>query len=120
MNIGKENILPKNVFYIFILFKIFPVFLLTHDWNIVSSEYRGLSSYLFEFTLGPILHKQKSNYLFVIIMATLFILSLFSYIILQIACCSKFQNKNNSFFVISLYIIYIIPFFLINLYTCYL
>ena len=27
--------IPKEAFYVFIILKLFPLFLLTHDWNIV-------------------------------------------------------------------------------------
>lgn len=74
--------IPRESFYLFITLKLFPLFLLTHDWNIVNSPNRGLSSYLFEFTLGPLIHKQKSNTLNIILLVFLFLFCLYSSLVL--------------------------------------
>ena len=91
--------IPKESFYIFIILKLFPRFLLTHDWNIVNSPYRGLSSYLFEFTLGPLIHKQKSNTLNIVLLIVLFLFCFYSSVVLLNCYLSKQRIKKNRFFI---------------------
>ena len=57
--------------YIFNLIKLLPVFIITHDWNVIHTK--GISHYLIELTLGPILYRINDR-IFSIMLLTFFLL----------------------------------------------
>ena len=107
-----QKILSTNSFYLFIILKLLPLILITHDWNIVKAPNRGLSSYLFEFTIGPLLHREKNNTLYIVLLVFLLALCAYSTFIIIYTFCTELKNTKKIYFTIALYILYIIPFFL--------
>ena len=60
--------------YIFVITKLLPLFIITHDWNIL--ETKGLCKYLIELTIGPIIHRLNNFTIYIVILAILFLFSL--------------------------------------------
>ena len=107
--------------YIFNLLKLLPIFIITHDWNVVHTK--GISHYLIEFTLGPILHR-INDLIFSIALLTFFLLfSIVPFIFLAIYYCkfkhySVFLFKSKVPFQTCVWLLYIFP-FLLNQYMEY-
>lgn len=60
--------------YIFVITKLLPLFIITHDWNIL--ETKGLCKYLIELTIGPIIHRLNNFTIYIVILTILFLFSL--------------------------------------------
>ena len=101
--------------YIITLVKLLPLFIITHDWNIVHTN--GISHYFIELTLGPILYRINNLTFSVVLLVLMLLLSLVPFIYLLVYYCKLkrydvflFSSKNT--FKICVWLLYIIPFLL--------
>ena len=99
--------------FLFLLTKLIPSFIITHDWNILHTK--GISKYLFELSFGPLIHRINSVTLLIVLLIMFFLLSVIPCIIL-IIYYHRFKkydfflfNKRPTF-KICVALIYFIPF----------
>ena len=101
--------------YIFNLIKLLPVFIITHDWNVIHTK--GISHYLIELTLGPILYRINDRIFSIMLLTFFLLLSIVPFIFLAIYYCkfkhySVFLFKSKLLFQTCVWLIYIFPFLL--------
>lgn len=101
--------------YIFVITKLLPIFIITHDWNIV--ETKGLCKYLIELTLGPIIHRLNNLTVYIVILSILFLLCIIP-VLMLIVYYHRFKKidiylfgKRLSF-KICVWMLYLFPFLL--------
>lgn len=86
--------LPKSLlfYYVFLVFKLLPLIIITHDWNI--NYGKGISAIVSQFTLCPILTKVKNQNVTVYIISLIFVLSLCCFIFCLI-CKHRLSKQNH-------------------------
>ena len=100
---------------LFIIMKLIPAFLITHDWNILHTK--GISKYLFELTLGPLIHRINNITVLTILLTLFLLLSLIPCIILLVY---YHRFKKYDFFLfnkrppfkVCVHLVYFVPFLL--------
>ena len=77
--------------YIITLVKLLPLFIITHDWNIIHTK--GISHYFIELTFGPILYRINNLTFSVVLLVLMLVLSLVPFMYLLVYYC-RLRNYN--------------------------
>ena len=101
--------------YVFAIVKLLPLFIITHDWNILQTN--GISHYLTEITLCPILSRINNLAFSLIYLIVFILLSVIPFVVLiiyyiQFKKYDIFLGSSRTSFKLCVWLLYIFPYLL--------
>ena len=101
-----NSIIPKNksLFGFFLLIKVIPLFVVTHDWNISSKK--GISFWIRKFTLSEFFNSASIYYFYISIVILLFLMFIYVHVIQTILLFHKIKVIHNKIYGFIIFFVY--------------